>query len=120
MDRPEAIAWPWAFVFPPTADEEEQDGPVFKREDAAAEATADTDPPLRPATCAASDRRVTAAAAAEDMAEQEGNAVAMFVKNSKETRMMNERKFEWSVRHQTESRRTERRKDESYRKGGEA
>ena len=76
MDRPEAIAWPWAFVFPPTAEEEEQeaedDVPMFKRE-----AAADTDPPLRPETCAASDRRVTAAAAAEDTAEQEGNAVAI-------------------------------------------
>ena len=75
MDRPEAIAWPWAFVFPPAAEEEEQeddDVPMFKRE-----AAAETDPPLRPETCAASDRRVTAAAAAEDMAEQVGNAVAI-------------------------------------------
>ena len=70
MDRPEAIAWPWAFVFP--EQEAEDDVPMFKRE-----ATADTDPPLRPETCAASDRRVTAAAAAEDMAEQVGNAVAI-------------------------------------------
>ena len=85
MDRPEAIAWPWAFVFP--EQEAEDDAPMFKRE-----ATADTDPPLRPETCAASDRRVTAAAAAEDMAEQEGNAVAMFVRKSKEMTLMRMRR----------------------------
>ena len=58
--------------------EAEDDVPIFKREDAAADAAGtDPQPVLRPATCAASDRRVTAAAA-EDMVEQGKVAMVAF------------------------------------------
>jgi hypothetical protein len=80
MDRlPEVLA----IALPPEDEaekDEAEDVPMFKREDAAVDAAA-ADPPGRPATCAASDRRVTAAAA-EVMAEQ--GKVAIFVMQSRD------------------------------------